>query len=246
MYKKVFFVFLLLFALATFTFGEDIYFYVAAAMTKPAKEIADIYNKKSENKVIVITGGSGQILNKIIFSEKGDLYLPASSYFHKKAMDKGIVKKYWPLLYQIPVFGLSKSGEKKIKNFEDLYRKNVKIALGNKNTMALGKIYENIEKKMTPEIIKGIRKNQVVEAVNISQIVSYLHANTVDAGIIFDSVARVNNFKFINLPADASIKEEAIISLLKYSKNPSLAEEFAKYVLNHKEVFKKYGFSVIE
>ncbi|KAA0259512.1 molybdate ABC transporter substrate-binding protein [Deferribacter autotrophicus] len=244
MIKKIIFMILVL---PSLVFSYDIYFYVAASMTKPAKEVVQKFNIQSkDDQVILITGGSGQLLNKIVFSKKGDIYLPASKSFKEKAEKAGIVLETTNFLYQTPVFGLSKSGENKIKSFEDLAFKKVRIALGNPKTMALGRIYENIKAKMPENLVSGIDKNMAVLAVNVSQIVNYLKTNSVDAGIIFDSVARVNDFKYINFPDGYAVKDVASINLLKFSKNVDKTKSFISFLIKNKDIFKKYGFEVIE
>lgn len=244
MVKKVVIIF---FLLCSIGFTQDIYFYVASSMSKPANEVINNFNKVSKNfKVILLTGGSGQLLNKIVFSKKGDLYLPASKTFKDKAVKLGLVLESIDLLYQTPVFGLSENGKKKIKSFDDIVKKDVKIALGNPKTMALGKIFENIKLKLPKDIVLGIEKNCVVNAVNVAQIVNYLKTNTVDVGIIFDSVAKVHGFKYVTFPERATVKDVASVNLLKISSNIENAKIFLKYLLENKGIFKKYGFEVIK
>ena len=36
-------------------YSKDIYWYLAASMTKPAKEIVESYNKKGQDKIFLIT-----------------------------------------------------------------------------------------------------------------------------------------------------------------------------------------------
>ncbi|MGA1847456.1 molybdate ABC transporter substrate-binding protein [Deferribacter abyssi] len=244
MIKKIIFIFLIL---PSVVFSYEIYFYVAASMTKPAKEVVRKFNSQSKvDHIILITGGSGQLLNKIIFSKKGDVYLPASKSFKDKAEKAGIVLETISFLYQTPVFGLSEIGEREIKSFEDLAYKEVRIALGNPKTMALGKIYEDIKIKMPKNLASGIEKNMVVLALNVSQIVNYLKTNTVDAGIIFDSVARVNSFTYLKFPDNYAEKDVASINLLKFSKDMEKVKRFISFLVKNKDVFKKYGFEVID
>jgi len=93
--------------LSNFGFAKEIYWYAAASATKPAQEIVEKFNFTSkETKVVLITGGSGELLNKILLSKVGDIYSPASFEFLKLAEDK-LDYVYDKLLIQTIVIGLS-------------------------------------------------------------------------------------------------------------------------------------------
>ena len=243
--KKIIFV-LLFFSFFQTLYAKDIYFYVASSMAKPAAELTEKFNLTHKNKAVLITGGSGQLLNKILMSKKADIYIAASQFFLNKAKDKGIVIMTKDLLYQIPVFGLSKNNTKKISSFKDIYSKKLKIALGRPETMALGKIYLEIENKFPENIKKKILENKAVEAVNVSQIVNYLKSNVVDAGILFDSAARANNLKYVEIPKDYNKTEKVSVALLNLCKNRENAKELFDFIFENKNIFKKFGFNLMQ
>lgn len=235
--------FLCLFAFNVY--AEKIYWYLGAAMTNPGKAITRKYNKLHNNKVILITGGSGQILNKMVLSEKGDVYSPTNGKYYKKAKEQGTVIKGEKLIVQTPVFGISKKAENNITVFKHLANPGVRLALGNPKTMALGKTYKIIKQRLPETIAEGIMNNKTVEAANISQIVNYVKISTVDAGIMFDSVARLNNLKYVEIPEKYNVKVTAFISLSKYTKNRDLAESFIEFVRKNRSIFAEYGYNVV-
>jgi len=228
-------------------FAKEIIWYLAAAMRKPGKEITQKFNAQGKTRVYLITGSSGQLLSKIFFSKKGDLFTPSSTHFFNQSIKKGIVRKSHILLEQAPVIGLSKAGSKKIKCFSDLSKKGVKIALGNPKTMTLGKTYLQIEKKLGKIIAGRIRNNVIVEVININQVVNYLATDTVDAGIIFDSIGRVNQLNYILIPEQFKISaEKAYMIVLKCSKNIKATKQFEKFVFSQKNIFEKHGFHLTD
>jgi len=227
-------------------FAVDIYWYLAASLSKPGKVIVKNFNRTEKAfQVYLIIGGSGQLLGQLTASKKGDIYTPASESFLQKAENKGFLKSYQVLVHQTPVFGLSKEGEKTIKTFDDLHRKTVKIALGNSMTMALGKSYLEIEKRMNRENAKGIRKNSIVQAININQIVNYLRSDIVGAGLVFDTVARANRFRWVSIPKYANIQQQAYFTVLTFSNHPEKVGAFQKYLFQQDEVFHKFGFKLL-
>ncbi len=227
-------------------FAGDIYWYLAASMSKPGKEVVTRFNQKSEDvRALLIIGGSGQLLSKIELARRGGIYTPASASFLKRAQAKGLVKHHRPLLHQIPVFGLSKSGQSRIRSFNDLQRPGIQLALGNPKTMALGASYLKIEKKMGPVLSDRIRLNSRLQAINISQIVNYLRADIVDAGLIFDSVARANRLEYVEIPDEYNFQNEAfLIRLIFPVPNDSEVARFENFILMQHQLFNQYGFKL--
>ncbi len=224
----------------------DIYWYVAASLAKPGKEVVSRYNREStESQVLLIIGGSGQLLSKIQLARQGGLYTPASVKFLEKAEKKGLVRHHRLLLYQTPVFGLSRSGQTRIQSFLDLQQPGLRTALGNPKTMALGDSYLKIEGKMGAELSGRIRRNAQISAINISQIVNYLKTDTIDAGTIYDSVARANKLGYIEIPKEFNFQNEAhLIRLIFPTVNEAEVTRFEQYIPKQHLIFKRHGFKL--
>jgi molybdate transport system substrate-binding protein len=219
---------------------SEVYWYCGASMKKPAGEIVNLYNAQGGH-VIILTGGSGQLLNKMISSKKGDIYTPASNHFGTVARKKNIIIREWPLVEQTPVFAFTKGVP--VNSFNDLWKKTFKLATGNAKSMALGKTWLTVVKGMPGDMQKGFRKNITVEPVNISQTVNYIRTKSVDAGLVFDSVARVNKLPYMVIPEKYNQVEKASLMLVNYSSDKKEAEKFIQFILSHGDLFKKYGFS---
>jgi len=194
----------------------------------------------------LILGGSGQILNKIILSKKGDIYTSANEKYYKKALAENAVLYGEKLLVQTPVFGISKRAESRISSFEDLLKPGIKIALGNPDTMAIGKTYKmKIEPKMPEKVAGKIKANTIINPTNVSQTINYVLSSTVDAGLMFDSGAKLNKLKYIEIPDEYNSKLTAYLSLVKYSRNKELAKSFLEYVKSNSHIFEEYGYNVV-
>ena len=227
--------------------APEIHWYLAASLTKPAKEIVHHFNQQEkECEVFPIVGGSGQLLSKISMAKIGDLYSPASAEFLAKTRALGLVADSRVLLAQTPVFGISVPGKQKISTFEDLTTRIVKIALGNPKTMALGNTYLKIEQKMGADLTSQIRRNKIVEAINVNQVVSYLLLGVVDAGLIFDTVAHANSLSYVSIPEEYNVKTRAYMIRLTFSKseNQHCVNRLVSYVFTRGDIFSKYGFKL--
>jgi molybdate transport system substrate-binding protein len=225
----------------------DLYWFLAASMAKPGKEIVFRFNQEfAPSHVYLIIGGSGQLLSKIELARRGDIYTPASAGFLEKAREKKLVKSQRLLLHQKPVFGMSRSGATKIKTFRDLVRPGRRLALGNPKTMALGATYLEIEKKMGSKLSSQIRDNSQLEAINISQIVNYLRADVVDAGILFDTVARANGLEYIEIPERFNtLSQSYLIRLACATSKEEDLDRFEAFVFSQHQSFRKYGFQLV-
>lgn len=241
---KKFLILILLVCFWNFGFAQELYWYSASASTKPAQEIVDKFNSSHNFKVVLITGGSGQLLSKIKLSKLGDIYSPASTKYALQAKEE-LGYEYDKLLVQKLVFGISKSAENKVKLFEDLFKNGIKLAIGNPDTMAIGKtFYTSVLTKFTKKEKENFFKNRVLDTLNISQTVNYIKTNTVDAGLLFDSTAKANSIKFIEFPEKYSKFADYYIGTVKTCKDYEKAVIFIEFVKKQKDVFKKYGFTM--
>jgi len=230
-----------------FAFSAEIYWYVAASMSRPGKEIVQRYNNSQDtHDVVLITGGSGQLISKIRASGRADLYLPASRHFFRQAQEYGLVQASIPLINLWPVFGLNPKSKSSYTTLEDLGSSGSRLALGNPKTMALGALFERIEAKLPSELAAQLRRNTLVDSMNVQQNVSYLHQGIVDAALLFSSVAKANNFPCVEIPWRWNIAAQAVLVELTTSANPQAAADFASFVKWQGDIFRKYGFNVVQ
>ena len=246
--KKLLFVlsFSLVISTSFFSQAADLYWYLAASMTKPGQEITQLFNSsKAPFSVILITGGSGQLLSKIRAAGKGDLYTPAGLHYVKKTEKLGLLKNYSRLINQIPVFALSINGQKKIHSWNELTTPGIRIGLGNPATMALGRSYLKIQNKMGRELATAFEQNMVVETMNVSQIINYLKTDIIDAGITFDSTARANQLHYIKIPPIYNHVETAPLITLNSETNSDNTRRFIQFIHNNLDIFIKHGFQPV-
>ncbi len=228
---------------STCSYATELYWYLGASMTKPGQEITKLFNKSDLSfSVVLITGGSGQLLSKISAAGKGDLYTPAGLHYVKKTEKLGLLKYFSKLIEQTPVFALSANGQKKIHNWDDLTAPGIRIGLGNPATMALGRSYLKIQKKMGSNLATTFKQNMVVETMNVSQIINYLKTDIIDAGIAFDSTAKANQLHYIKIPQKYNHVETAPLITLTSETNGENTRLFIQFIHDHLDMFIKYGF----
>ncbi len=236
----------IIFSFSFSSFSYTLYWFTGAGIKKPAQKIAALYNETHKNRVVVIAGGSGQVLNEMIEAKKGDIYTLVDSIFLKKAQTHGIVVKYKKFLKLTPVFVVSKSKEKKLKNFYDLAKNGVKIAGGNPKAMSLGKAFNEIMKKLPKELSDKMNRNVKVRCLNVFQIVGYVKKGSVDAGIVLDkALIAKTGLRYLNIPKQYNVNRYGYLTLVSYSKHKKEALELFNFIWKHRDVYLKYGFEVV-
>lgn len=236
---------MLMLAPAALAAKKEFIVYLAASMTKPAKALAEKFNAEHDDMELVLNiGSSGELLSKMEMSKIGDLFIPASDSFLQQAQEKDLIAESRAFLQQWPVFCVSKSGAEQIKNFDDLAKPGLKIAVGSPKTTALGQTWAIIETRLPADQASAIRANMTVEAAQANQIVQYINTDVVSAGLLFDSIAKANGFNYVTIPAAVNQPDTAHLSVLKFTKHTS--EDLAKiqqYFMDNIDIFEKTGYS---
>ena len=235
-------IFLLIITLSVNCLSSDIYWYIGAAFIKPANKIKELYESTYHDKVVIIAGGSGILLQKIYFSKKGDIYMPGAEYFMSLAKKKKIILKSIDLIKQVPVFAYSPKTNYKITKLSDLCNNGIKIALGDPKAMAMGKIYNKLKLKLPKRISECIDKYCIIKALNISQIQNYVKMNIVDVGLLFESVALNSHIPYFKIPEKFAVYDTAPLAILKYSSNVKKAKTLFKFIVKNIGIFKKFGY----
>ncbi len=240
----------LIFILSASIYADNIYWYLAASMTTPGKEITTLYNNsQTKNHVTLLIGGSGELLSKIKASGFDGIYTPASGDFLVKAEKMGIVERSFKFLKQFPVIGLAENNASSITTFNQFLNSKIKMAVGNPNTMALGETYLQIKQKMPKNEAAKLTSKESAYAVNVGEIVTYVKLGVVGSGTMYNTDAAINKIKYVEIPKAYNIPSYAYMVILKNSNkkdNPEYnknIDEFLSYVNKNSSIFEKYGFN---
>lgn len=221
-----------------------LYWFTGAGIRKPALEIARLYNITHRNKVVVMSGGSGVVLNEMLQSKRGDIYTLVDVVFLKRAIKHGIVVKYKKILKLTPVFAINPKDKVEIKSIHDLTKNGVRIAGGNPHTFCLGLTLKEILEKMPLQLSNKIEKNIKVKCMNVLQIIGYVKSGAVDAGIVLDKALLESKLPYIEIPKEYNVNRFGFMALISYSKHLKAANELYDFILNHLYIYKSFGFHV--
>ncbi len=205
-------------------------------------EITLLFEKKEGVKVEIIYAGSETLLNTIIETRKGDIFIPGSkSYIHKAgshAMNPQYVAKH------TPVFAIRYDQSERIQTYADLLKPGVKITVGNKNMAAIGKVAEAIMKNC--DETNNFRPNIVVTGTTVNELLQMVNSGEVDAALVWLDMLtwkQAKDLAIITIPDEINEKKEIWVSQLQSSKNPSLAKKFADFTAGKgQKIFTEHGF----
>lgn len=135
-----------------------------------------------------------------------------------------------------------------VASFQDLTHQVVRrIAIGEPRGVPLGQYAEEVFNYF------GIREQlqpKLVYARNALEIMSYVEAGNVDAGIVHDTNARQSDQVRLVAIAPAASHTPVIypVAILKGSRNPETAAEFVQFLSSDQavKIFKEYGYGIPE
>ena len=211
------------------TSEHPILVYCAAGMKPPVDVVAKKYEEEYGTPIRLQYGGSGTLLNNLRIAGKGDLYLAADETYIKMARDRGLVEEAIPLATVHPVIVVRKGNKKGIHSVTDLLRKDVSIGLGNPSAASVGRVTKKILEGSG--LWKKIEAHTRVFKPTVNDIANDVKIGSVDAGIVWDAVARqYDDLEIVEFPEGRKAVQRITIGVLKTSDSPTAALRFARYL----------------
>lgn len=232
---------------------KEMLIYCGITMIKPMLEIAKIIesqeNIKNDNlKIIITKGGSGNLLKSILYTKRGDLYLPGSDKYYQ------MIEKDHPGLILETVFvghnkaaimvqkGNPRSITDDLQNFTS---KDYAVVIGNANSGSIGKETKSIFEKKG--IYDQVVQNSMQLTTDSKDLVKVLANKEADLVINWYATSTWDENKdameAIGIDPEFATPEKLVLGLLKYSQNLDVARKFMKYASSDqgKAIFKKHG-----
>jgi len=224
--------------------AEDIHLFAGAGLRQPVDQLVDMFQKEIGNRVFVDYAGSGHLIARVIASGRGDLFLSPSLYYIRALEKEGMVDSFRGIVSNTPVIGVNRDREQLIRSFEDLARPGVRLALGDPEAMAYGRIATEILEKsgMKQEILKNV----VVQGATVKQLALYVAQGDADASIIgrADAIQYKDRIRIIPIPDKYIVTEVIAIALLKDAASRPEAIQFRDFMSSAKaiDIFRQFGF----
>jgi molybdenum ABC transporter molybdate-binding protein len=236
-------------------------FYVAAGMTKPVQEIIRQYRDQFGVEVEATYDGTGKLLATIAVTDgQGDLFLAADSQHMRKAKAAGLVAETIPVAVIRPVLVVSpqtarmlRDVGKPITGLDDLLRDDLKVVLANPELASIGQLsreileplgyWKKLEKAMSE------RSARVSTVGTVNEVAGIVNTKDHYVGIVWDANADQFGLEKLTVPEFRNQFENLWIGVLKRSRQPTAALQFARYLTARDqgmEVFKKHRYHVMD
>ena len=224
--------------------------FVGAASKPPTEEAARVYESRTGVQVDLLFGGSGYVLSQMMLAKKGDIYFPGSSDFMETAKAKGAVynETEKKVVYLVSAINVRKGNPRNIRKLSDLTAPGLRVAIARPDTVCVG-VYavEIIEKNLTKEQIKALRKNIVNYPESCEKTATTISLNTADA-VMGWSVFQYwdpERIETVNLAKEEIARVGYIpIAISKYTKDRGAAQKFIDFLLSDegKAIYRKYHY----
>lgn len=221
----------------------------AASLKEPLEEIKASFEKNKNIKIDVNYGASGTLQKQIEEGAPVDIFISAG-ISQMDALDKKdllLKSTTEDLLLNSLVLILSNSFDKNIKDISEIKGKNIKISLGEVNTVPAGQYA--VEALKSLNVYSDFEKN-IIYAKDEKSVVNYVEQGEVVAGIVYESEATSlkNSYVAYRIPSSSHKTIVYKVSVISSSKEKDLSKEFINYLKNssNKKIFEKYKFKFKE
>ena len=186
------------------------------------------------------------MLNQILLTGQGDVYIPGSPDYMEKAQNHNLVKERTEIItYLIPAIIVKKGNPLQIKGLSDLQQPGLRIGIADPNGVCAG-LYA-VELLETNAMAGKVRLNLRGMVESCAKVAAMIPLNTVDVVLGWREFAKWNpELMEAVLLEPNQVPRLAYIpaAVLKNAKNPVGAETFIAFLRSTEgqAIFQKWGY----
>jgi molybdate transport system substrate-binding protein len=218
--------------------------YSGGGMKGPMDEMGELFGDRYDVEVEYLYADSGDLLSQIESSEEGDVFMPGGMHYFDLAKDEEFIEYEKYVAYHTPVIAVQEENPKHIDSIEDLTRPGIRVALGDAEACAIGKISEKILENA--EISEEVEENVVTYTSTVNEAVLCVVEQESDAAIVWRAslVEFEDETDMVEIAEEINEIDIIPIGTLIFSENKALARKFVDFVVSEegKEVFEEWGF----
>ncbi len=141
-----------------------------------------------------------------------------------------------------------KKNPEKIARLEDLFRKDLTIALGNEYCQ-VGKASLKIFKKNGLDI-KDIDPKRLMRSKTVNELGLFVKTDRADVAIVWDAIAvnSANALDMIEIPMDRNLISRVVVGMLSTGRNKAAARKFVDFISGPtgQKILKEHGYSTLD
>lgn len=223
----------------------------AASLTDALTEVNNLYMNQNKNITIVANfAASGTLQKQIEQGAPADVFISAGAKQVQALQDGGLLldETRVNLLNNKVVLVTPVNSSLSLSSFADLVNSDIKqIAIGDPESVPAGTygkqaleqlgIYDQVQPKL-------------ILCADVRQVLSYVEAGNVDAGIVYATDAAISTSVKIAADAPAEINAKIVYpaAVIKATKNADAAKAYLDFLFSAeaKAIFEKYGFVMVQ
>lgn len=221
--------------------------YCGTTMLRPMQELATRFEQREKVKVDFVQGGSADLYKSAAKSRLGDLYLPGEASYRHNNLKDGLLGEYRLVGYNRLALMVQKGNPKKVQpDPRQLLRKDLHILLSGSDTCSSGLASKRLFTRMG--VYDKLLKKAVMVLPDSRAIAASMRRGEADAVITWHGTVlfadSAKQFDVIELPDPWGARQELLLNLFTFSRQPELARKFM-YLAASPEgqaVFSAYGF----
>ncbi len=222
--------------------AEPLIVYAGKGLKFPMEDIKERFEQQTGLRLSINYAGSQTLLSTIRKTRIGDIFIPGSSAYIKEAGD--LVARSYFVAPHVPVFAVASEKRGTLRSYADLLKPGVKIAVGNRDMAAIGRVTEGILKNTRPE--QSFQSNIMVTASTVNELLSLVASAKVDAALVWKDMLTwemAKDLASIAIPAEQNSVKDIFVGVLSTSANPDDSLRFAEFVSTEgKTIFAQHGF----
>ena len=225
--------------------GEDdpLIVYSGKGLKLAMDEVAALFEEETGTPVQLIYAGSNTLLSTIKKTQSGDIFVPGSQSYI--ANEGELIAADGFVAYHVPTIAVSQHSSSEIRSFEDLAKPDIKIAVGNADMAAIGRITNAILKEIPSQV--NFRDNIVVTVSTVNELIQLVVDGEVDAALIWRDMLNwdgADRLSEVAIPNEYNKIKEIRVGVLSTANAPKVAKEFYGFLISDgRQVFVRHGFT---
>ncbi|WP_292656227.1 substrate-binding domain-containing protein [Nitratifractor sp.] len=231
----------------TLTAKPVLLFYCGITMVPAMQSLIKSFEKTHDCTILIKQGGSGELLRTLTLYRKGDLFLPGSESYYRKA-DKHLFLYRRTIGSNRLALFVRTEASNRIHSLDDLLKPGAYFAIGDAQIGSVGRATRAlIRSKYTEKGWQRYQDDAVYFGSDSRDLLRLMEEEGVEAAVNWKAASvRIPPSVSLHLFPIAGADKQAkklVISLLRFSDHPALAKAFIDYTASAegKQIMKRYG-----
>ena len=216
--------------------------YCGKGLKRVMEEVKGAFESTYDVRVHMVYSGSETLLETMQKTRKGDVFIPGSFNFLRESGELVLQHQY--VAAHIPVFAIRKDNPKVIQSFPDLLQPGLKLAVGNKNMCAIGRVAYSLMKDSERE--QEFTNNFAITGSTVNELLNLVLRREVDASLIWNDMLtwpEAIDLLGIEIPEEINKPKEIHVAVLSTAADKKTAALFADFVATEgTSIFRAHGF----